>query len=300
MYLRRLRYFVIAAEEENFRRAALRLHVAQPALSKQIALLEEELGSALFLRAGGRVFLSDIGRLYLDDARRILRDIEQANERVRQATAGQLGVLRIGFRETAGRSRIVSHSFSAFRRAYPAVELRLQQMNSPAQCAALRAGELDVGFIYLSPEHASGLKSIAVAVDRFYLAIHRTHPLAEQAAIHLHDLEAESFIWLARSSNAYYSESLLRTCIQGGLSPRIIQEVDGEATALNLVAVGMGLSFIVAASDVSPLPDVVFKRVVELNNVLTLALVWPETSSSSLARNFVQTVGAITHSQTTP
>jgi len=299
MYLRRLRYFVIAAEEENFRRAALRLHVAQPALSKQIALMEEELGAALFLRVGGRV-LSDIGRLYVEDARRILRDIEQANERVRQAASGQLGVLRIGFRETAGRSRVVSHSFSAFRQQFPAVELRLQQMNSPAQCAALRAGELDVGFIYLSPEHAQGLNAIAVATDRFYLALHRSHPLAAKTAIHLRDLDAESFIWLARSSNAYYSESLLRTCMEGGLTPRIIQEVDGEATALNLVAVGMGLSFIVAANDESPLPDVVFKSVVELNNVLTLALVWPETSSSPLAHNFVQTVGGITQSQAAP
>jgi len=76
--------------------------------------------------------------------------------------------------------------------------------------------------------------------------------------------------------------------------------VDGEATALNLVAVGMGLSFIVAANDESPLPDVVFKSVVELNNVLTLALVWPETSSSPLAHNFVQTVGGITQSQAAP
>jgi DNA-binding transcriptional LysR family regulator len=293
MELRHLRYFVIAAEEENFRRAAERLHVAQPALSKQIALLEEELGCALFVRSKGRVYLSEVGRLYADDARRILRDVALATERVRQAATGQIGTLRVGFRETAGRSQIVSRSFSSFRQHFPAVELRLQQMTSPAQCAALNSGELDAGFIYLSPEHDRGLARLEIAVDRFYLAMHRAHPLASQPVIHLHDLQEESFLWLARSRNAYYSDTLLRTCIAGGLAPRIIQEVDSEATALNLVAVGMGVSFIVATDEASPLPSVVFKQVVELDDVLTLALVWPENSSSPLTNRFVETVQAI-------
>lgn len=294
MELRHLRYFVIAAEEENFHRAAARLHVAQPALSKQIAQLEAELGCNLFERVKGRVRLSEAGRLYLEDVRRILRDVTQATERIQQVASGQIGTLRVGFRETAGRSPIVSRSLSAFRQAFPAVELRLQQMTSPAQCKALNAGELDAGFIYLSPEHDRGLARVAVATDRFYLALHRAHVLANRDVIRLHDLEAESFLWLARSRNAYYSDTLLRTCIAGGLTPRIIQEVDSEATALNLVAVGMGASFIVAPGEESPLPGVVFKEVVELNNVLTLALVWPENSRSPLTNKFVETVKNIT------
>ena len=294
MELRHLRYFIIAAEEQNFRRAAQRLHVAQPALSKQIALLEAELGCNLFVRAKGRVQLSEVGKQYAEDARRILHDVTLATERVRQAATGQLGTLRVGFRETAGRSPIVSRSFSHFRQTFPAVELRLQQMTSPAQCSALHAGELDAGFIYLSPEHDRGLARIEIASDRFYLALHRAHPLASQCDIHLRDLEAESFLWLARSRNAYYSDALLRTCIAGGLAPRIIQEVDSEATALNLVAVGMGVSFIVAPSESPPLPSVIFKRVVELDNVLTLALVWPENANSALTQQFVETVRNIT------
>lgn len=293
MDLRRLRYFATAAEEENFHRAAARLHVAQPALSKQIALLEAELGCQLFVRAKGRVRLSSLGRMLLDDARRILADVDRATERVRQAVAGQIGVLRVGFRETAGRSETVSRSFSHFRKSHPAAELRLHQMTSPAQCAALRAGELDAGFIYLSPEHDHGLERIDVAVDRFYLAVHRTHPLAGAAQIGLRDLEEESFIWLARSRRAYYSDTLLRTCVAGGLAPRIIQEVDSEATALNLVAVGMGASFIVAPDAISPNANVSFKPVMELDDVLTLALVWPAGVDAPLTLSFVETVQRI-------
>lgn len=293
MDLRRLRYFIAAAEEENFRRAAARLHIAQPALSKQIAILEAELGCALFVRAKRRIHLSAVGRLYLDDARRILREVDLATERVRQAAAGQLGTLRIGFRETAGRSQIVSRSFGDFRAAYPGVELRLNQMNSPAQCEALRSGQLDAGFIYLSPEHDRGLARIPVARDHFYLALRRGHPLAARRRIHLRDLVDEPFIWLARSRNAYYSDALLRNCIRAGFTPKIIQEADSDATSLNLVAVGMGASFVVSASADSPLPDVVLKPVAELRSELTLALVWLDAAPSPSTLNFVATVRGI-------
>lgn len=293
MELRRLRYFIVAAEEENFHRAAERLHVAQPALSKQVALLEQELGCALFSRVRRRVQLTPAGRLYLEDARRIIRELDLANQRVRLAAAGQMGTLRIGLRETAGRSPLVSRACSRFRQTYPEVELRLQQMTSPLQCRLLRDGELDAGFIYLSPEHDEGLARLPVAEDRFYLALHRAHPLVKRARVRLRDLTYEPLIWLARSHNAYYSDALLRDCIAGGLTPRIIQEADSEPMSLNLVAVGMGSSFVVAPNDDPPMPGVVLKPVVELNNVLTLALVWRQDTPLPLTDNFVTVLGNV-------
>lgn len=288
MELRRLRYFVAAAEEENFRRAAERLHIAQPALSKQIALLERHLGCSLFSRVKRRVVLTPVGRLYLEDARRIIRELDLANQRVRLAAEGKVGTLRIGLRETAGRSQLVSRTCRRFRQSYPEVELRLQQMTSPAQSRALWNGELDAGFIYLSPEHDEGLARLAVAEDRFYLALHRAHPLVKKERIRLQDLTYEPLIWLARSHDAYYSDALLRDCIAGGLTPRIIQEADNEPMSLNLVAVGMGSSFVVAPNDDPPMPDVILKPVVELSNVLILALVWREDTLSPLTDNFVK------------
>jgi len=293
MDIRRLRYFVAAAEEENLHRAAERLHLVQPALSKQIAALEAELGCDLFIRAKGRIRLTPAGQQYLLDARRILRELQLAAERAQQTASGKLGALRIGFRETAGRSQIVSRSFSEFRASHPGVELQLNQMTSPAQCEALRAGELDAGFIYLSPEHDHSLERLPIAEDHFFLALPRSHALAGRGRIQLLDLVDESFIWLARSRNAYYSDALLRDCIQGGLTPRIIQEADSDATTLNLVAVGMGIGFVVSTTAESPLPDVLLKRVSKLNKALTLALVWNAESDSSLTKNFVAAVSTI-------
>jgi DNA-binding transcriptional LysR family regulator len=288
MDTKRLRYFVAAAEEENLHRAAQRLHIVQPALSKQIAQLETELGCQLFTRTKQRIYLTHSGRLFLDDARRILNDFELAKERLAQASAGQLGTLRIGFRETAARSPLVSRSISEFRSLHPNVILRLNQLNSPAQCVALRTGELDAGFIYLSPEHDADLQRLPLTTDQFYLAMHRSNPLAQKKSVHLRDLVDESFIWLARSRNAYYSDALRRECLRSGFTPKIIQEADSDATALNLVAVGMGVSFVVAT--IAPQPDVVLKPVAELNSSLTLALVWVDEAQSQLVARFVATV----------
>ncbi len=298
MDTRRLRYFLVAAEEENLRRAAERLHIVQPALSKHIAQLEAELGCQLFARAKQRITLTAAGHLFVADARRLLADLDAAKQRLQEAAIGQLGTLNIGFRETAARSPQVSRSISEFRSAYPNVELRLNQMTSPAQCAALRSGELDAGFIYLSPEHDYGLDHLPVATDRFVLAVHRDNPLinkkrsVSKQRLALADLVDQPFIWLARSRNAYYSDALLRACHQRGFSPKVIQEADSDATALNLVAVGMGISFVVAAT--SPLPAVVLKPVSELDDhSLTLALAWNGATPSPLVLNFVETVRAI-------
>jgi len=292
MDIRRLRYFLVAAEEQNFHRAAERLHIVQPALSKQMAQLEAELGCELFHRHKRRVLLTAAGQAFAEDARRILRDVEQAAERARNIALGRVGTLRIGFRETAGRSPIVSRSLGSFRAQYPSVELRLTQMTSPAQCEAIRNDELDAGFVYLSPEHVHELDSYDVGVDRFYLAVPSGHPLATAASIQLRDLQDEPFIWLARSKNAYYADALIRNCLQGGLAPKIMQEADSEETIINLVSVGMAASFVVAANARSPVPGVVFRPVIDLTETLTLALVWRRSDSSTQIANFVNVVNA--------
>jgi DNA-binding transcriptional LysR family regulator len=129
------------------------------------------------------------------------------------------------------------------------------------------------------------------------LALHRKNPLAKKKLLSLNDLVNQPFIWLARSRNAYYSDALLRECHRLSFSPRVIQEADSDATALNLVAVGMGISFVVAAA--SPLPDVVLKPVSELNHSLTLALVWNGALHSSLTENFIETVRHIISTENT-
>lgn len=292
MDIKRLQYFVTAAEEGNLHRAAERLHVVQPALSKQIAALESELGCQLFARIRGRLHLTPAGQQYLADARQILLSVQQAGERARRVAAGHSGLLRIGFRETAGRSKVVSGSFSEFRASYPDVELQLNQLTSPLQCEALRKRELDLGFIYLSADHDYGLAHLSIAEDSFWLALPHNHPLCAQPEIHLRELDNEPFIWLARHRQFYYADRLMANALRGGLTPRIIQEADSETTALNLVAVGMGLSFVVAPAGVTAHENVVLKPVVELPERLRLALAWNPDDVTAATANFVEIVRA--------
>src|SRR6266852_1406564 len=133
MELRHLRYFVGVAEEQHFGRAAARLHVAQPALSRQIQDLEGELGFTLFDRLPRGVRLSAAGKLFLSDARSILQHVQEAKLRAERVATGKAGMLRVGFVETLSWHGVVPDSFRRFRRRQPDVELDLRSLRSLEQ-----------------------------------------------------------------------------------------------------------------------------------------------------------------------
>src|ERR1700741_4445718 len=139
MELRHLRYFVAIGEEENYRRAAQRLNVAQTALSTQIQDLEAELGFKLFDRLPRGVKLSAAGKLFLADARRILRDVNEAASRAARVARGQSGTLRVGFTENASWRGVVPESLRRFRKRQPDAELQLTPATSLEQIEAIRA-----------------------------------------------------------------------------------------------------------------------------------------------------------------
>src|SRR5438309_8575484 len=143
MELRHLRYFVQVAEEQHYGRAAERLRVAQPALSRQIQNLEEEIGFKLFDRLPRGVKLSAAGTLFLEDARRILEAVSEATARATRVARGQSGSLRVGFPENASWHGVVPDSFRQFREQQPDAELQLQPMPSLVQLDAIRSGRLD-------------------------------------------------------------------------------------------------------------------------------------------------------------
>src|SRR5439155_21048219 len=135
MELRHLRYFVAVGEEEHYGRAAVRLRVAQPALSRQIQDLEEEIGFKLFDRLPRGVKISTAGKLFLEDARRILQQVTEATDRAQRVARGQSGTLRVGFAENASWHGVVPNSFRHFRERMPDAELQLNPMASLEQVA---------------------------------------------------------------------------------------------------------------------------------------------------------------------
>ena len=171
MELRHLRYFVAVGEEQHYGRAARRLRVAQPALSRQIHDLEEELGFKLFDRLPRGVKLSAAGKLFLEDARRILQEVNEAGRRAARVASGLSGTLRVGFTENASWHGVVPDSFRRFREQQPDAELQLQPAASLEQSEAIRSGRLDAGFINFMPKSDPKLDQLRVAIQHVELAV---------------------------------------------------------------------------------------------------------------------------------
>jgi len=294
MELRHLRYFVAVGEEQHYRRASRRLRVAQPALSRQIRELEEEVGFKLFDRLPRGVKLSAAGRLFLEDARRILQAVNEATARAARVARGQSGTLRVGFPENASWHGAVPDSFRRFREQQPDAELQLQPAASLEQLDAIRSGRLDAGFVNFMPDADPDLDQLPVAIQHIELAAPKRHPLAKLKKLSLRDLMDASFIWFPRRASPALYDRLMHECYRGGLtSPRIVQEGLNEATILSLVSTGLGVGWVLGSARWRCPETVAILRVVDLNVPLTLALAWRRDNTSPLLANFIGEVAAL-------
>jgi DNA-binding transcriptional LysR family regulator len=291
MELRHLRYFVAIGEEQHYGRAARRLRVAQPALSRQIQDLEEELGFTLFDRLPRGVKLSSAGKLFLEDARRILQEVGDAAARAGRVANGQSGTLRIGFTENSCWRGVVPESFRRFRELQPDAELQLQPSASVEQIEAIRSGRLDAGFVNFMPKSDADLDQLLVARQHVELAAPKGHPLTKLKNIRLQDLTDAPFIWFPRWPSPAFYDRMMHECYRGGLkSPRIVQEGSNEATILSLVSSGLGVGWVLGTARWRCPETVVVLPVADLNMPLSLALAWRRDNTSSLLANFVDDV----------
>jgi len=291
MELRHLRYFVAVGEEQHYGRASRRLHVAQPALSRQIQDLEEEVGFKLFERLPRGVRLSAAGKLFLEDARRILLEINEAAARAARVARGQSGTLRVGFTESASWRGVVPESIRRFRQMQPNAELQLQALPSLMQLEAIRSGRLDAGFVFNMPKDEHELHRLPVAMQRIELAAPKGHALAKLKELRLRDLTDVPFVWFPRRESPALYDRLMRECFRGGLkSPCIVQEGLDEATILSLVATGMGVGWVLGTARWRCPKSVVIKSVVDLNSPQPLALGWRKDNRSPLLTGFVADV----------
>jgi DNA-binding transcriptional LysR family regulator len=288
MELRHLRYFVVVGEEQHYGRASRRLRVAQPALSRQIQDLEEEVGFKLFDRLPRGVKLSVAGKLFLEDARRILQAVSEATARAAHVARGQSGTLRVGFTENASWHGVVPDSFRLFREQQPDAELQLQPAASLEQLDAIRSGRLDAGFANFMPKADPELDQLAVAVHHLELAVPKRHPLTKLKKLRLRELTDAPFIWFPRRASPAFYDRMMHESYRGGLkSPRIVQEGLNEATILSLVSTGLGVGWVLGSARWRCPETVAILPVVDLNVPLTLALAWRRDNTSPLLARFI-------------
>lgn len=297
MELRHLRYFVVTAQLEHFGRAAVRLSIVQPALSKQIRELEAEVGTPLFERLARGVRLTAAGRAFLADAERLLAETSRALERVREVGRGHAGRLRVGFVDTAIYHPVLPRIIERFRRAFPAVQLELVQQPSLAQGEELRSGQLNVGFVFHRPPHLATLATHPIVSEPILLAVPASHPLAGRRQVRLVELKNESFVWIPRSVSPPFYDGVMAACARHGFAPRIVQEGQTDLTILSLVATGAGLSFCVASARHRKPKEVVLVRVTDLRMTVHLDAIWRTDDSNPALAPFLDVVRRQPHAR---
>ena len=296
MDLRRLRYFVVVAEEQNFSRAAERLNMAQPPLSEQIKRLEEAIGTKLFDRSSRGASLTEAGKVLLPEARRLLVQVDQTTRMVRRAGNGEVGRLMLGFVPSASNS-VVPPILSNFRERYPDVQLYLQEMNPDGLVDGLHEGRLDISFLYL-PFQDAALSVESVSREPLVVALPETHRLAEEEEVDLSDLARQPFVLPARWRMPGLLWQVMTACREAGFEPEAVQkEVWLMQTIVGLVAGGIGVALVPASLRNLPRAGVAYKTIRGLSPTVEMGAIWRRDDRNPVVRSFLSVVGEICRDQ---
>ena len=284
--LTELRAFVTLAEQRHFGRAADRLHITQPALTKQIQRLEGAVGGALVRRGYREVQLTHAGEVLLPRAAQLLEESAATLDTARRAARGQLGVLRIGF-GLATIQRLLPDLLRRFRAALPGVELRLRDMPTTAQVAALVRGDLDVGFVRL-PVIDPRIDTRPI-LHELLVALLGTHS-RWHARDGLRSASHQPFVTIARTTSAGFYDHVIAVCRAAGFTPNIVQETNELFTMMMLVQGGMGIALAPSSATIRRPPGVRVRAVKEAEAAWDIGIAWSHARQDApLVRAFVET-----------
>ncbi|WP_455823776.1 LysR substrate-binding domain-containing protein [Pseudomonas graminis] len=289
MELRHLRYFIAVAEELHFGRAAQVLGISQPPLSQQIQALEQEVGARLFERTNRRVELSEAGRLFLQEARLVLAQVDKAADVARRAQLGELGELKIGFTSSAPFNSSIPQAIFAFRQAFPAVHLNLQEMSSTEVAESLVDESIQVGLMRPLPLPDS-LSVIELMREPLVAVLNAGHPLVQgsERGLHLKQLADEPFVFFPRTYGSGLYAQLLNLARDAGFSPHFAQEAGEAMTIIGLVAAGLGVSVLPASYQRIRIDGVVYRTLLDREAVTAVWLVQRKGAQSPRAKAFVE------------
>ncbi|MGP4016273.1 LysR family transcriptional regulator [Saccharopolyspora sp. 5N708] len=286
MELRHLRYFVSVAEELHFRRAAEKLHIVQPALSKQITALENELGIELLKRDRRHVALTEAGETFLQEAVEILAHTNGAIQRAQAISRGEVGRLNIGFIHPA-LADLLPRSLRRFRQRYPAVKITLSEATSRAAIEKVASRSMHFAFTRLPVAERPDLLTEPVSEEPVLLVVPCGHPLATAPSVMLGDLADEDLILVARQVEPELHDYYLTTCVNAGFSPRLAQEVNSTSVAIGLAAAGLGITFAPASARITAQRNVVYRDITGPAPKLTMGALYHSGRKPAILANFL-------------
>ena len=298
MDLRQMKYFLALAQELHFGRAAARLHMAQPPLTRQIRGLEDELGTPLFLRTAKGVELTAAGQALLDEVPNILSLTQRARDRTQQAGQGLIGQLDVGI-FGSGVLDVIPRLLAAFHRARPEVRIELHNLTKGEQLQALRERRITIGFNRLVPPEP-GLGVLTVLQEKLVVGLPETHPLCARQEIALRDLDGEPMIVYPNAPLPGLAQEVASAFHREGIRLNVVQAVEDVLTCVALVAGGFGACITTQSATSLRLPGVVYRplRSRHLRDIELSCLYRTDDASPVLAA-FLDVVGAFANAHRT-
>jgi DNA-binding transcriptional LysR family regulator len=287
MELRHLRYFVAVAEKENVSRAALKLHVSQPALSRQIRDLEAELGFLLLERSAKSIRLTEAGRVFLIEARAVLQRLADGVRAAREVADGS-GELHVGYAPSLS-ARILPRTLRAFQAELPKVRVKLHDLSTEEMITGLREAGLQIAFVVRPPKALlTGLRFEALTQDSLRLAVAPSHALARKRVVTLAEMAREPLIAYRREDYPDYHQSLDALFALTKDKPKIAAEYESVSSLIAAVEAGSGVALVSASLvcisglrlkllPISPEPQ-----------PLIVGAAWPKTGLGPAARRFLE------------
>lgn len=289
MELRQMKYFLALAEELNFGRAAARLHMAQPPLTRQIRAIEEEVGTALFVRTPKGVELTAAGRALLDEVPNVLRLAQRAGERALLAGKGFTGQLDVGIFGSAILD-LIPRILDRFHRARPGVKISLHSMTKAEQLEALRERRITIGFNRLVPEEADLAVEIVMR-EPMMVGLNENHPLCAFDEVTVRDLEDVPLIVYPNIPMHGLAEEVAKAFWSEGVRMNVAQKVEDVLTCVALVAGGFGSCVTTASATRLRIPGITYRplRSTVLPDV-ELACLYRRDDASPILAEFLRVV----------
>ncbi|MFZ0577524.1 MAG: LysR family transcriptional regulator [Psychrobacillus psychrotolerans] len=279
MELRQLRYFIEVAEREHISEAAVHLHVAQSAVSRQIANLEDELGVQLFERIGRNVKLTPIGKIFLDHSISAIKAIDFAKKQIDEYLNPEIGTIKIGF-PTSLAGHLLPTVISAFKKEHPNVAFHLRQGSYNYLIEAVKQRELNLAFLGPLPPKDSSLNNTILFTENFSVLLNANHPFAKRSKIPLIDLRNEDFVLFPEG---YIMQKLVvEACNSVGFTPKITSEGEDMDAIKGLVAAGIGLTLLPESTFYDSTPRFTKKIPIDLPNIRrTVGIISPASRNLS-------------------
>jgi DNA-binding transcriptional LysR family regulator len=287
MELRHVRYFLAVAEEQHFTRAAARVGIGQSPLSQQIKDLEREVGAPLFHRIPQGAELTEAGRAFLENVRVMPMQAERAMRAAQRAARGEIGSLRVGFTNSAPFNRVVPATIRSFRRAYPDVDMILEEANTTRLVAGLRDGELDAVFFRSETSASDDLQIRLLSEEPMLVVLPTSHPAAKSVEIDLIRLRNEMLIFTPRDVGPSLFDTAIHACRQAGFEPTLGQSAPQISSVVNLVAAELGFSMVPESMRQLQVTGVTYREVKGDAPLARLSLAYRRGETSKIVRHFI-------------